>query len=217
MLFVTHFSEAIPNTMPQTYKRKTDRVNVPLEIRLQAVKMVLNDKVSCNSAAKAHGIPETSLRRYCMKYRESINNDAPLESVGGYKSSKKVFNDTQEQLLRDYLLKASAMYFGLSYYEARKLACEYALQLRLPGVPDNWSETGCAGKGWMQGFMRRHPALSLRSPEATSMSRVTSFNRHNVKCFYDNYTNLLTRTSVPPERIWNVDETGIQRYIHISL
>ena len=46
--------------MPQTYKQKNDRVNVPLEIRLQAVKMVFNDKVSCNSAAKTHGIPETT-------------------------------------------------------------------------------------------------------------------------------------------------------------
>ena len=58
--------------MPQTYKQKTDRVNVPLEIRLQAVHyMVFNDKVSCNSGTKAHGISETSLRPYCMKYRES--------------------------------------------------------------------------------------------------------------------------------------------------
>ena len=135
--------KAIPNTMPQTYKQKNDRVNVPLEIRLQAVKLVLNDKVSCNSAARAHGIPETSLRLYCMKCRESMNNDAPLEFGGVCKTSKRVFNDTQEQLLRDYLQKSSAMYFGLSYYEARKRACEYALQLRLPGVPDNWPETGC--------------------------------------------------------------------------
>ena len=41
--------------MPQTYKQKIDRVNVPMEIRLQAVKMVFNDKVFCNSAAKSHG------------------------------------------------------------------------------------------------------------------------------------------------------------------
>ena len=89
--------------MPQTYKQKIDRVNVPMEIRLQAVKMVFNDKVFCNSAAKSHGIPETSLRQHCIRYREPINNDAPLESVGVDKSSKRVFNDTQEQLLRDYL------------------------------------------------------------------------------------------------------------------
>ena len=55
--------------MPQTYKQKTDRVNVPLEIRLQAVKMVFNDKVSFNSAAKAHRIQETSLcQSICLTF-----------------------------------------------------------------------------------------------------------------------------------------------------
>ena len=95
--------------MPQTYKQKNDRVNVPLEIRLQAVQLVFNDKVFCNSAAKAHGIPETSLRRYCMKCRESINKDAQLESGGVCKTSKRVFNDTQEQLLRDYHMNSESI------------------------------------------------------------------------------------------------------------
>ena len=61
-----------------------------------------------------------------MKYYESINKDAPMESVGGYKSSKRVFNDTQKQLLQDYLLNSESISNGLSYYKSKKLACEYA-------------------------------------------------------------------------------------------
>lgn len=34
-----------------------------------------------------------------------------------------------------------------------------------------------AGKKWNYAFMRRHPELSLRDPESTSMARVQGFDR----------------------------------------
>ncbi|XP_031632567.1 uncharacterized protein LOC116346566 [Contarinia nasturtii] len=37
-----------------------------------------------------------------------------------------------------------------------------------------------AGKTWYYGFMLRHPSLSLRTPEQTSINRVRSFCKENV-------------------------------------
>ncbi|KAJ0169944.1 hypothetical protein K1T71_014550 [Dendrolimus kikuchii] len=57
--------------------------------------------------------------------------------------------------------------------------------------------------------MKRNADLSIRSPEATSLSRCTSFNRTNVHSFFEKYTEVFQRHNLTPSRIWNMDETGV--------
>lgn len=53
------------------------------------------------------------------------------------------------------------------------------------GIPNDWcgrqGQDGSASIDWVNCFMRRHSELSLRKPQATRLSRVTSFKQHNVK------------------------------------
>lgn len=106
------------------------------------------------------------------------------------------------------MLRSAAMYYGLTYREVRLLAYNFANKLGRP-MPASWNTEKKAGKDWLSGFMRRHPNLSLRKPQATSLARAMCFNRHNVKMFFDNLCKILDRTPMNSHRIWNMDETGV--------
>ncbi|XP_065658716.1 uncharacterized protein LOC136083243 [Hydra vulgaris] len=62
---------------------------------------------------------------------------------------------------------------------------------------------------WLQGFMKRQPELSLRTPEATSFARSTAFNKHTVREFFQNLKTVRNRYKYNPNCIYNVDETGL--------
>lgn len=81
------------------------------------------------------------------------------------------------------------MCYGLTYKQLRILAYDYAKNLKLK-MPDSWTNKKSAGEDWLYSFMRRHRNLTIRKPENTSLSRLTSLNKTNVETF-------LTTTSEP--------------------
>ena len=125
----------------------------------------------------------------------------------GYNPATRVFSEEDETVLTSYLLKASAVFFGLTPLEVRKLAYQWAVKKNIK-VPQKWLETEVAGVEWFSGFLKRNPELSIRSPQPTSLSRATSLNRANVKDYFDKLTGVLDRHKIEPSRIWNIDETG---------
>ncbi|XP_065642579.1 uncharacterized protein LOC136074203 [Hydra vulgaris] len=75
--------------------------------------------------------------------------------------------------------------------------------------PSSWIKNKIAGIDWLQGFMKRQPELSLRTPEATSFARSTAFNKHTVREFFQNLKTIRNRYKYNPNCIYNVDETGL--------
>lgn len=100
------------------------------------------------------------------------------------------------------------MYFGLTRKQCRGLAYDFAKKLNLP-VPTAWEICAMAGIDWLRGFLKRHPEISIRKPQATSLARATAFNRVNVSAFYDKLKMLMDTYHFPPQNIYNMDETGI--------
>ena len=195
------------------YKRKTQRGLTTKNVIQKAMKEVLIDKKFCRTVANKYDISHVTLRRYCLNYRKEAaigkDNDITEVSLRKYRyfNNRSIFNISQEILLAEYLLKASALYYGLSTNEVKSLAYEYAAKLGLK-IPNSWVAAKKAGSGWLFGFIKRHPNLTLRTPESTSLSRATGFNRHNVNAFYGKYESVLQKDGFTPDKIWNVEETG---------
>ena len=110
-----------------------------------------------------------------------------------------------ERELVQYILTMEGMMFGITFKEVRGLAFQMAERNNIPHPFKN----GVAGKDWLQGFMSRHPELSLRQPEATSAATAHGFNRQSVNRFFDLLTALVEEHNFPPDKIYNVDETGM--------
>lgn len=89
----------------------------------------------------------------------------------------------------------------------RKIAYKFAEENKLKHKFDKVSQM--AGKDWYYGFIKRHPNISLRKPEATSLNRITAFNEVEVKIFFDNLEILQRTHHFDADHIYNIDETGI--------
>ncbi|KAB0790812.1 hypothetical protein PPYR_15187 [Photinus pyralis] len=82
------------------------------------------------------------------------------------------------------------MAYGLTTVDVRRLAFEVAVVNNVT-IPESWSTSKMAGKDWLRAFIKRRKTLSIRKPEACSLARLTSFNRHNVQTFFTNLRNIL--------------------------
>jgi hypothetical protein len=191
----------------RTYKRKTERGLFPQAVILEAANYVIDGKVtSIRASAKKFGIHYSTLSRYIKKVKKAYVMGVPLPNPG-YKKTQ-VFTFEQEVAIASYISIASDIYFGLSPYETRKFAFECAVKYG-NNFPKSWLKSSMAGPDWLRGFLKRHPRLSIRTPEATSLARATSFNRSNVGVFFQKLSDVMDRSHFSASNIFNVDETGI--------
>ena len=121
----------------------------------------------------------------------------------------KVFTVEQENHLEKYAIKIAQMFYGLPVPEFRKLVLRYAEACGSRAIPDVWLMKGKATRDWYYAYMSRHPNLALKAPEGMSIARAMAFNRTNVEVFFKAYTEAITRHNFTPDRVFNLDESGL--------
>lgn len=174
---------------------------------VEAAKLVLQGKSTLRQAASQFNVSKSTLSRHLIKHTVSGNEEFFYEA---HQDVKKVFTQQQEDELASYLVESANIHYGLSTTQVRRLAFDYAEANKLI-YPESWNKQNInmAGKEWLRYFLKRHPSLSVRKPQATSLARSTSFNRNNVNTFFDKLDDLMARFNFNPDRIYNLDETGI--------
>lgn len=209
--------------MVRTYVKKTQRILISETDMRRAIKDVIKKKKSIRAAAFHHDIKPATLQHRIEKLKKlnkviaiensdsdsAFDEETQQQTFQSKYSSRQVFSREEEKNLEKYLLKSSQIQFGLTYHQARSLAYQYACRLQKSLMPSSWHKNKMAGIFWMQSFMKRHPDLSLRRPENTSLGRATAFNRHNIDEFFNNFCVVMEKYKFTSDRILNVDETGV--------
>uniref|UniRef100_A0A8C4SPQ0 HTH CENPB-type domain-containing protein n=1 Tax=Erpetoichthys calabaricus TaxID=27687 RepID=A0A8C4SPQ0_ERPCA len=150
--------------MPRVRKRVTNR-GVPLEILEQASNVIRNEGRTVRAVAKDFSICHTTLFRFHKKREKLASEGSDKLPRAGYWTIRRVFSEDQERSLKQYLQRAADLDYGLSPKEVRE-------------INRNWNEACMAGVDWFNGFLKRHPTLSIRRPRATSLSRATRVISH---------------------------------------
>lgn len=182
--------------------RKTERGLIPKIIYDEAARKVIDNNQPVRKVAREYEMCHISLYRYVKSLR---NN---LQPKVGYNPYNKVFTAEQELQLAQYCEKTVDLYFGLTTRDLRKLAFQFAYTNKLTH-PKKWDETEHASEDWLVAFLRRHSHLTLRTPQATSLSRAMNFNKENVSSFFNKLSSVLERHHFEPQNIYNIDETGV--------
>ena len=115
--------------------------------------------------------------------------------------------DDVETELVEHCLTLESMYFGMRIDDLRHLAFDVA---EANNIEHSFNQqTRMAGKKWYYSFMRRHPQLSLREPESTSMARAQGFNKQRVQSFFELLSKIYSEGEITTGRLFNMDETSL--------
>lgn len=169
----------------------------------RAVSEVRSHRMSQRQAATAFSVPKTTLGDR-LRDIEAGRTVMLTPQMGRFQST---FSDEIENQLVFYMRDQDDRFMPLSRKEFMKLSFDLAEHLKIPHQFNKQNKA--AGKQFYYDFMARHPELSLRRPESTSLQRALGFNKHQVERFFKKYSELLDMHSFSPSRIHNCDETGV--------
>lgn len=198
--------------MVRNYKRKTDKKSWTRERLANALKAIrVGSKI--RAAARNFDIPESTLRDHLKGNNEEVLAErAPKKDNLG---RNPVFTREQEQEIVDHVVTLGNLFYGVTPRELRRMAFDFAEANRLPHKFN--AELKLAGKDWLMSFQKRNPQISLRQPEGTSINRIAAFNAEAVGKFFNNLKTVLLKHEFRPDRIFNVDESGITTQFKRSL
>ncbi|GFU43988.1 uncharacterized protein LOC108743582 [Nephila pilipes] len=133
-----------------------------------------------------------------------------IEAVREMKKASKEFQVPRASLFR--LINKGELQIYLVEWSPcsteKKECLQSAYQLAVRNNISHPFKDKTADNDWFYGFMKRNPNLSIRKPLATSFARTRGFNKE-VDKFFDLVDVVFKKHNYYPNRIFNVDETGL--------
>ncbi len=138
---------------------------------------VLGSSRFANVVAIAMAKSPQSFVPTCFLVIRRVNGTVEIDCRPG---PKTVLTEEEEGQLADYLVQMSDMGYGLTREGVMGLAFSVVEKSRRSHPFHN----GSAGRAWFDGFMRRRPNLTIRSPQPLSYCRAVSANKDTVMDFF---------------------------------
>ena len=163
----------------------------------EAVKTVKDEGSGLRQAARAYNVPVETLRR-------RVNGTVEVDCKPG---PPTVLTKEEEDMVYDYLVQMSDMGYGLSRETVMSIAYKVAEKLKKQHPFTGES----AGRSWLDGFRRRHPNITIRTPLPLSYNRAVSANIDTVNDFFGKIGGIYGRLNLisKPMCIFNADESGV--------
>ena len=167
-----------------------------------AIEAIRNKEMDSYKASRVFNVPQTTLERY-VKDRQKSSSEAVKTKLG----RKQVLSCAAENDLAEHCLLMERKFFGLTMADVMRLAYQLAVR---NGIKNQFCKRNeKAGRKWLKNFLRRHPQISLRTPEGLSLSRARGFTPESVAQFFEIYEPAMDTIQHNPARLYNCDETGI--------
>ena len=147
--------------------------------------------------SRLYNVPLETLRR-------RVNGTVAIDCRPG---PNTVLTEEEETKLADYLFQMSEMGYGLTREGVMGLAYSIVKKSKRPHPFQN----GSVGRAWFEGFMRRRPNLTIRSPQSLSYCRPISANKETITDFFGKLGSLYGKLNLvtKPMQIFNCDEKGV--------
>ena len=149
------------------------------------------------TAARQYNVPVETLRRRVIGIVDMDCKPGP----------STVLTASEEEKLSSYVVTMSDMGFGLSREDVQVMAFRL---VELSGRRHPFSN-GMAGRAWMDGFLHRHPRLTLRTPQALSYNRAFNATKEVIDDYFGKLGAICARLNIlsKPMQIYNIDEVGV--------
>ena len=182
------------NCSPKSTNRPAKRKQWSDESMLQAIEAVRSGMMGTNQAARAHGVPPTTLKdRLAGRVKHGTRPGPP-----------PYLTAEEENELALFLVKSSEIGYGKTKREIISIVQRTLRKKRK--VLDHFN-----GEGWWIRFMERHPRLSLRSSDPLSRVRANAVTEENMAAYFSLLEETLVSNNLldNPCHIYNMDESGM--------
>jgi len=191
--------------MPSHVKSKEQRT---VSERLRLVRLFREGaKQSQRNFCKLNDIAETTFRGWLKDVDAGKLTDSVPAGPQGVRSRSSQFAKVEERLVKYILLRREKFAkdkLGLSWLILREKVLEFAKQ-ELEG---DVAESFTASPGWCVNVLRRN-GLKGVSLHGEGMEMDNELADTAMKAFRDGVHELMEKRSIPPERVFNADQTGL--------
>lgn len=175
-------------------------------------------RINFSQAGAPYHIPASTLRRYHRKTelaiatapRHSITNDVltTVVSTSLTGQHKRLLTDEDEKKLVHYIDLCKQMCHPLDVDTVKLKAKRLHFAVNNIPITDK-NRTELASKRWWNAFRKRHPTLTLRTPQPLALQRARVTQPEIINHFYDLLKLAYDTFQFQPHQIWAMDETGV--------